>query len=79
MIPPTGIWNELPLATEMGAPIQVPHIQRSGVPPWSQSSTPLIVQPPEEFVQVIMFVLLLVGSPLTMAALLNVQAVPPVV
>ena len=63
----------------MGAPIQLPHIHRSGGLPWSHNSTPLIVQPPELFVQVSTVLLVLVGTPEVIAAFVNVHAVPPVV
>ena len=41
----------------IGAPIQVPHIHLTGVPAWSHSSIPLIVQPPDVFVHVAVEVL----------------------
>ena len=77
MIPPVGTGKELPEATGMGAPIQVPHIHRSAGLPWSHSSTPLIVQPPDEFVHVSTVLLVLVGTPEVIAAFVNVHADPP--
>ena len=76
--PAAGTANELPFAMEIGAPIHVPHIHLTGVPAWSHSSIPLIVQPPAVFVHVAVDVLYEVGTPETRAAAPNVQAVPPV-
>ena len=76
MMPEMGTVNELPEATEIGAPTQVPYIHRTGRA--SQISIPLIVQPPDVFIQVSDVEFTDWDTPLTMVAAENEHAVPPV-
>jgi hypothetical protein len=76
MMPEIGHVNELPEATEIGAPTHVPYIHRTGMA--SQISIPLIVQPPEEFVHDSEVEFTDWATPLTVVAAENEHAVPPV-
>ena len=76
MIPEMGTVNEFPEAMEMGAPIQVPYIHRTAAA--SQISIPLMVQPPDEFVQESTAEFTDCATPFTVVAAENVHALPPV-
>ena len=77
MIPFAGTVNEFPDATAIGAPTQVPYIHLTAAA--SQISIPLMVQPPEEFVQVRTVELYEVATAPTVAAAVNEHDWPPVV
>ena len=75
LIPPEVTENEFPLATEIGAPVQMPNSHLTGDPAWSHSSIPLIVHPdPEPFVHVKVDVF----DDASPDATENVHALPPV-